>query len=61
MSHVSDDNEFVTAYDTRTGKKLPNKVPRAHLEVFPYLSETPKSRTLAKPTPAPVATDRKRK
>lgn len=34
----------VEAYDTRTGAKLPQRVPENWLRIFPYLSLTPKSK-----------------
>ena len=34
----------VEAYDTRTGAKLPHRVPENWLRIFPYLSLTPKSK-----------------
>lgn len=34
---------LVEAYDTRTGTKLPKRVPENWLRIFPYLSLTPKS------------------
>lgn len=51
MAHIQNDEAFVTAYDARTGKKLPNKIPRAHLKIFPHLSLTPKARAAEKPKP----------
>lgn len=33
----------VAAYDTRTGRKLPQRVPVTWLRIFPNLSETPVS------------------
>lgn len=35
---------FVEVYDTRTNKKLPNRVPEGWLRIFDYLSKTPKQR-----------------
>lgn len=32
----------VEAYDTRTGAKLPQRVPENWLRIFPHLSPTPK-------------------
>lgn len=49
MAHTFDEDAFVDAYDKATGKKL-GKVPKAHLKIFPNLSETPKARA-AKPKP----------
>lgn len=34
----------VEAYDTRTGAKLPHRVPENWLRIFPYLSLTPKTK-----------------
>lgn len=51
VAHIQNDEAFVTAYDTRTGKKLPNKIPRAHLKIFPNLSAIPKARASEKPKP----------
>lgn len=34
--------KLVEAYDTRTGAKLPQRVPENWLRIFPYLSLTPK-------------------
>lgn len=51
MAHTHDDKSFVTAYDKRTGKKLPNKVPRTHIDIFPNLSLTPKARAAEKSKP----------
>lgn len=34
----------VEAYDTRTGAKLPQRVPENWLRIFPYLSLTPKTK-----------------
>lgn len=39
---------FIRAYDTRTGEKVPDLVPRHFLTLFPYLSETPTSKAAAK-------------
>lgn len=33
--------DFIRAYDTRTGEKLTNLVPKHFLKLFPYLSATP--------------------
>lgn len=49
MAHVHNDDAFVTAYDTRTGQKLPNKIPRAHLDIFPHLSLTPSAKAADQP------------
>lgn len=38
------DPKFYDAYDKRTGKKLPHKVPGSHFAIFPYLSKTPRAR-----------------
>ena len=35
--------KMVEAYDTRTGKKIGKRVPKNWLEIFPYLSTTPKN------------------
>lgn len=50
VAHISDEDQFVTAYDTRTGKKV-GRVPRAHLDIFPHLDVTPKAR-VNRPKPA---------
>ncbi len=49
MAHTFKEDAFVSAYDTRTGDKV-GRVPREHLKVFPFLSETPKAKA-AKPKP----------
>ena len=36
--------KLVEAFDTRTGAKLPQRVPESWLRIFPYLSLTPKSK-----------------
>lgn len=36
--------EFIDAYDTRTNEKLPHRVPAHYLQLFPYLSKTPKQK-----------------
>lgn len=36
--------KLVTAYDTRTGKKLDRRVPAVWLRLFPYLSLTPQTK-----------------
>lgn len=53
--------EFVDAYDTTTGEKLPNQVPKAWLDknTFPHLSTTapvPDVPTVAIPTGDPNET-----
>lgn len=50
MAHIYDEDQFVTAYDTRTGKKV-GRVPRAHLTIFPHLAVTPKAKA-DRPKPA---------
>ena len=40
--------EMVKVYDTKTGEKLPNRVPRNWLEKFPQLKETPSTRKAGK-------------
>lgn len=50
MAHTFNNDAFVTAYDTRTGKKL-GKVPKSHLSIFPHLSLTPKAKAVQKPAP----------
>lgn len=47
--------KMIHAYDTRTGSKLPNRVPESFLRLFPHLSETPKHK--ARPAPAPPQTN----
>lgn len=39
---------FIRVYDTRTGKKVPDLVPRHFLKLFPYLTETPSTKDAAK-------------
>lgn len=57
MAHTFDGDQFVTAYDTRTGKKV-GRVPRAHLKVFPHLALTPKAKaTQPKPVEKPKLPD----
>ena len=57
LAHTFDENAFVDAYDKATGKKL-GKVPKAHLKIFPNLSETPKARAVnPKPAEAPKIPD----
>lgn len=51
MAHTFDEDAFVDAYDKATGKKL-GKVPKAHLKIFPNLSETPKAKVKPKPVEA---------
>ena len=36
--------KMVEAYDTRTGEKLPQRVPAVFLRLFPHLSATPKQK-----------------
>ena len=36
--------KMVEAYDTRTGEKLPQRVPAGFLRLFPHLSATPKQK-----------------
>lgn len=36
--------QLVTAYDTRTGKKLDRRVPAVWLRIFPNLSPTPQQK-----------------
>lgn len=36
--------QLVTAYDTRTGKKLDRRVPAVWLRIFPHLSSTPQQK-----------------
>lgn len=57
VAHIQNDDAFVTAYDTRTGKKLAEKIPRAHLKIFPHLSATPKAKAVEQPKPAPKPTE----
>ena len=47
--------KLIHAYDTNTGRKLPNRVPESYLRIFPHLSLTPKAK--ARPVPAPPKTD----
>lgn len=49
--------KFVDAYDTRTGKKLPNRVPANYLRLFSYLSPTPKQKARFA-VPAPPKNDK---
>lgn len=60
MAHIHNDDAFVTAYDTRSGKKLAYKVPRAHLSIFPHLSQTPKAKAVEQPKPKPVDANQKK-
>ena len=39
-----DRSKLVKVYDTKTGEKLPNRVPRNWLEKFPQLKEAPSSK-----------------
>lgn len=41
------ETEWVRVRDTRTNQILPNRVPRAHLDIFDYLKEVPSSRKRA--------------
>lgn len=41
-------SDRVRVYDTRTGEKLTDPVPRDWLRIYPHLSETPTSREAAK-------------
>jgi len=51
---------FVSAWDKRTGKKLPAPVPESHFKIWPeILARTPQAKAHAKSTrsnAAPVAT-----
>lgn len=53
---------FRDAYDKRTGKKLPHRVPESHFGIFPNLRKTPTQRAReATPTPAVKAATQKEK
>lgn len=41
---LADDQKFYPAYDTRTGRKLPHRVPAQWFDLFPYLAPTPSAR-----------------
>lgn len=36
--------KMIEVYDTRSGKKLPRRVPEAFKRIFPYLTDTPKAK-----------------
>jgi hypothetical protein len=40
--------QFIDAYDTRTGEKLPNQVPEHFPDLYDHLSRTPKSKATEK-------------
>ncbi|MGY5764985.1 hypothetical protein ACXET9_07290 [Brachybacterium sp. DNPG3] len=42
--------KLTDAYDTRTGAKLPQRVPEVWLRIFPFLSKTPKAKASAQAT-----------
>lgn len=47
-----DYGDRVRVYDTRTGEKLTDPVPRDWLRIYPHLSETPKSKEAARKSAA---------
>lgn len=58
---------FRDAYDKRSGRKLPNRVPESHFDIFPNLRKTPTQKardttptqaTPAAPQAAPAAQKR---
>lgn len=49
--------QFVHAYDSKTGKKLAHKVPESFFDIFPNLRKTPKQKSREGSTPA--TTDKK--
>lgn len=56
---------FRDAYDKSTGRKLPNRVPEAHFDIFPNLRKTPVQRVreakpVAEPKAAPAATEKEK-
>lgn len=58
---MGDSPKFRNAYDAKTGRKLPGKVPEQWFGIFPNLRKTPKQRASEKPqvaTPQPTNTER---
>lgn len=49
---------FKDAYDSRTGAKLPDKVPEQWFEIFPNLRKTPKQRVSEVQVPKPANNER---
>lgn len=50
-------DSFKHAWDRRTGKKLPYKVPETHFQIFAgTLSPTPLQKKQDRTTPAPIPT-----
>lgn len=52
--------KLIEVFDTRTGAKLPKRVPENWLRIFPYLSTTPKAKAasaVSDDVPAAAAED----
>lgn len=55
---MGDSTNFRNAYDAKTGRKLPNKVPEQWFGIFPNLRKTPKQRGADKAQEKPTKTER---
>lgn len=48
--------KLVPAYDTQTGRKLPDRVPEHFFDLFPHIKPTPRGRAAAQEQSGPTTT-----